>query len=71
MWSVPAEALVKSEPLPLIPVDPTAAEDDASKIDLPALVQVDLVLVKMYRALAARHDKLVDEVLKKLQQQAQ
>lgn len=68
---MPAEALVKSEPLPAIPVDPDADDDSASAVDLATMVKIDLALTKMYRALAARHDKLVDEVLKKLQQQAQ
>lgn len=63
--------MVKSQPLPALAVDPNAKNDDASTIDLAKLVSDNLDVAKMYRALAERHDELVDAVLKKLQQQAQ
>ena len=68
---MPAETLKKSDPLPEIPLAPDVSDDDASDIDLASLTQIDLALTKMYRALAFRHDKLVDEVMKQLQKQAQ
>lgn len=70
IWSVPAEALAKSEPLPLIPVDADAKDDDPSDVDLAFMAGADLTITKMYRALAKRHDQLVDAVIKKLQEQA-
>jgi hypothetical protein len=63
--------MVKSQPLPALAVESQAKDDDASTIDLSALVSDSLDVTKMYRALAKRHDELVDAVTKKLQQQAQ
>lgn len=63
--------MVKSQPLPALAVELQAKDDDASAIDLAALVSDSLDVTKMYRALAKRHDELVDAVIKKLQQQAQ
>lgn len=71
LWIPPASAMVKSQPLPALAVEAQAKDDDASTIDLPALVSDSLDVTKMYRALAKRHDELVDAVMKKLQQQAQ
>ncbi len=63
--------MVKSQPLPILAVDENAKDDDASTIDLAKLVADNLDVTKLYRALAKRHDELVDAVMKKLQQQAQ
>ncbi|MPQ56319.1 hypothetical protein [Duganella sp. FT27W] len=69
-WSIPAETLRKSDPLPEIALDPKAADDDATNIDLPAMVQIDLALTKTCRAVIARHNLLVDEVMAYLRKQA-
>ena len=66
----PAAAMVKSQPLPALEVEKTAGDDDASTIDLARLVSDSLDVTKMYRALAKRHDELVDAVMKKLQERA-
>lgn len=63
--------MVKSRPLPALPVDPAAKDDDTSTVDLATLVADRLDITKLYRELAKRHDELVDAVAKKLQQQAE
>jgi hypothetical protein len=47
-----------------------AALGAASTVTLSAFVDNDLEVVKLYRALAIRHDALVDEVEKHLADQA-
>jgi hypothetical protein len=69
MWVPPAAAMVKSQPLPTLPADPKAKDDDASTVDLAKLVSDSLDITKLYRELAKRHDELVDAVNAKLQQQ--
>lgn len=60
----------EEQPLPILPVDPSTADDDASQVDLAALVADRLDITKLYRALAKRHDELVVAVERKLQGQA-
>lgn len=56
------------------PVDPAGSSDEAqsapSTVGVAGLVDNDLEIVKLYLDLAKRHDSLVDEVEKKLQDQA-
>lgn len=61
----------KSRPLPTIALDANLPDTASTTIGLPELVQIDIAVMKLYRELAERHDALVDEVMKKLQQQAQ
>lgn len=61
----------KSQPIKALPDDKAAGDDAPSTVDLPTLVSDRFDLINLYRALAKRHDELVDAVLKKLQEQAQ
>lgn len=69
LWTPPQATLVKSEPLPTLPVAPDAKPEDPTTIGLAELAEDSLVITRMYRALAKRHDSLVDAVMEHLRNQ--
>jgi hypothetical protein len=62
--------MVKSQPLPALPVDPSLPDDAPTKIGLKEMVDDSITVTSMYRDLARRHDELVDAVAKWIKQQA-
>lgn len=66
----PAAAMIKSEPLPQLPVDPALPDNAPTTVDADVLLANDLDIVKLYHRLAHRHDELVDWVIEQLRRQA-
>jgi hypothetical protein len=62
--------MTRSRPLPVLPVDPAAADSAPSSIGLKELADDSITVTRMYRELARRHDELVDAVNDWLKQQA-
>lgn len=69
-WSPPQAAMMKSVPLPDLPIDKAAPDNAPSTIGLAELAEDNLTITSMYRALARRHDALVDAVVKHLEDHA-
>ena len=69
-FNPPQSSLMKSVPLPALPVDPDAADTAPSTIGLAELAEDNLTLAGMYRALARRHDALVDAAIEYMTKQA-
>jgi hypothetical protein len=61
---------MKSVPLPALPVDPNAAADAPSTVGLAELAEDNLTVTGMYRALARRHDALVDAAIEYMKKQS-
>jgi hypothetical protein len=62
--------MVKAKPLPLLPVDDALPANSPSGIGLTEMADDDLSVARLYRALATRHDELVDYVMDQLKRQA-
>lgn len=69
-FNPPHSALMKSVPLPALQIDEAAPDNAPSTVGLAELAEDNLTITGMYRALAKRHDALVDAALEYMTKQS-